>query len=301
MSGFFAKLRMAWRITAFLFVTVALWIALEIDFLVRRRTPRIDVINAWVPRWAGALLWIFGIRVDARGPHVERGKLYPGRGANGVGRIFVMNHRSGIDIPAVFTQVAAHVISRHDLANWPLLGPGARRIGTLFVDRASRRSGAEVLKQVDDVLDRGEGIAMFPEGTAFGGDEIRDFKPGAFKAAQRSGAEIVPMGIAYENPAAYYRDESFLEHMKRGGSFRCLRVALEVGEPIVVGDLSPVELKDRARQQVVELVAKARARIEEKTSPVLFPTLVGQIAAEAGGVASANGHPREAAPASKRP
>ncbi len=272
----YAKLRMAWRISAFVVVTVLMWVGLELDFLIRRRTPRIDVINTWVPRWAGALLWIFGIRVDARGPHVERGKLYPGRGANGVGRIFVMNHRSGVDIPVVLTQAAAHAISRHDLANWPLLGPGARRIGTLFVDRSSRRSGAEVLKQVDDALARSEGVAMFPEGTAFAGDEVREFRPGAFKAAQRAGAEIVPMGVAYENPDAYYRQESFLEHMKRGASFRCLRVAVELGEPIAVDDLSAVELRERTHEAVVKLVAIARDRIEGKTSPLLYPTLVGK-------------------------
>jgi 1-acyl-sn-glycerol-3-phosphate acyltransferase len=276
MRSLVGKLRMAWRLSAFVIATLALWAGMEIDFLVRRKKPRIDLINIWVPRWAGVLLWIFGIRVDARGPHVERGKLYPGRGANGVGRIFVMNHRSGVDIPVMLSQVAAHAISRHDLANWPLIGPGSRRIGTLFVDRASRRSGAEVLKQVDDALDRGEGVGMFPEGTAFAGDEVRDFKPGAFKAAQRAGAEIVPMGVAYENPDAYYRKESFLEHMKRGASFRCLRVAVEIGEPLVVGELTPVELKEQTREQVAALVAMARERIEGKTSPLLYPTLVGK-------------------------
>lgn len=276
MKSLMAKLRMAWRLTAFVAATLALWAGLEFDIFVRRRTPRIQLINKWVPRWARTLLWIFGIRVDARGPQVQRGKLFPGRGAGGVGRIFVMNHRSGVDIPVLFTQVEAHVISRHDLANWPLLGPGARRIGTLFVNRASRRSGAEVLQQVDDALARGEGVAMFPEGTAYAGDDIRDFKPGAFKAAQRSGAEIVPMGVAYENPDAYYRDESFLEHMKRGASFRCLRVAVEIGEPLTVEAGSAVELKDLARQQVIELVARARQRVEAKTSPVLYPTLVGK-------------------------
>ena len=201
MSSWIGKLRMAsGDITAFVRDQIALWALLEIDILLRRRTPRIDIINSWVPRWAGASLWIFGIRVDARGPHIERGRLYPGRGANGVGRIFVMNHRSGVDIPVVLTLVAAHVISRHDLANWPLLGPGARRIGTLFVDRASRRSGAEVLKQVDDALDRGEGVAMFPEGTAFGGDEIREFRHGAFKAAVRAAPRSSPWAWRTKTP-----------------------------------------------------------------------------------------------------
>ncbi|HMP04756.1 MAG TPA: lysophospholipid acyltransferase family protein, partial [Lacipirellulaceae bacterium] len=271
-----AKLRIAWRLTAFVVVTCALWGAMELDILLSRRTPHIELINKWVPRWAGTLLWIFGVRVDARGPLVVGGQLAPGRGADGIGRIYVMNHRSSFDIPVVLTHVAAHAISRHDLASWPLIGPGARRIGTLFVDRASRRSGAEVLKQVDEAIDRGEGVAMFPEGTAFGGDEVREFRPGAFKAALRAGSEIVPMGVAYENPDCYYRDESFLDHVRRAASLRCMRVALEVGEPIGPSGLSAIELRDIAHARVVDLVSRARARIDARRSPVLYPTLLGQ-------------------------
>ena len=261
--------------TAFVIGTVLFWSLMELEFLVRRRTRRIDIINKWVPRWAGSLLWIFGIRVEARGPFVGEGQVYPGRDARGVGRIFVMNHRSGADIPIAFTLVAAHVISRHDLARWPLIGPGARRIGTLFVDRASRRSGASVLKQVAQTLAAGEGIAMFPEGTAFPGDEVHEFKPGAFKAAHRAGAEIVPMGIAYEDPAAYYTDRSFMGHMKRIACLRRQRVAVEVGPPLAVDEDSPVETKDEARHSVEQLVARARARLDGQ--PHSAAALAGQL------------------------
>ena len=76
-----------------------------------------------------------------------------------------MNHRSGLDIPILLTIAEAHVISRHDLANWPLLGRTSKRVGTLFVDRESRRSGASVLREVARVLAAGEGVAM-PAGQA---------------------------------------------------------------------------------------------------------------------------------------
>ena len=260
-SRWFGNLRFAGRLATFVIMTVVLWAAMEIDFLVRRRTRRIDLINKWVPRWSGALCWIFGIKVEAHGPYVGEGLIYPGRDENGVGRIFVMNHRSGADIPVTFVLLAAHVISRHDLAKWPLVGPGARRIGTLFVDRSSTRSGADVLKQVAKSLDAGEGIAMFPEGTAFAGDEVRAFRPGAFKAAQRSGAQVVPLGIAYENPAAYYTDSTFMDHMKRCASFKSLRVIVEVGEPMTPDVESPVEFKDHVRERVIELIAAARSRL----------------------------------------
>jgi lyso-ornithine lipid O-acyltransferase len=278
LSRWIGNLRFAFRLALVVVVTIVLWAGLEIDFLVRRRKPRIDIINKWVPRWAGALCWIFGFHIEAHGPHVEQGRLYPGRDENGVGRIFVMNHRSGVDIPVIFTLLEAHVISRHDLAKWPLIGPGARRIGTLFVDRASTRSGADVLKATARSLDAGEGISMFPEGTAYAGDEVRAFRPGAFKAAQRSNAQVVPLGIAYENPVAYYTEKTFMEHMKKVAGFKTLRVIVEVGEPMTPDEDSAVEFKDHVRDRVVELVAAARSRLAgtEQAHRRLTPSMAGR-------------------------
>jgi len=196
-----------------------------------------------------------------RGPFAGERRLYPGRGANGVGRIFVANHSSMLDIPIIFSIAEAHCISRHDVANWPLIGLGARRVGTLFVDRSSTRSGANVLRQVDEALERGEGVAMFPEGTVSTGDELHEFRNGAFNAAVRAGAEIVPLAIAYGHPDAYYQKLSFMEHTKRIAMLRRLPVAIEIGEPLVVGDLTSLELKDRAREQVLQLLQRARARL----------------------------------------
>jgi lyso-ornithine lipid O-acyltransferase len=261
LSRWLATARFAFRMSAFVLGTLLFWAGMEIDFLLRRKTRRIDLISKWTRRWASGLLRVFGIRVEAYGPFADDGKLYPGRDERGVGRIFVMNHRSGADIPVMLTAAAVRVISRHDLANWPLIGPGAKRIGTLFVDRTSRRSGASVLRQISDKLTAGEGIAMFPEGTAYPGDEVHEFKPGAFNAAHRASAQIVPMGVAYGDPAAYYTDNSFMAHMKRIACLRGMRVVVEIGEPLTADETSAVALKDQARAEVERLVAKARARL----------------------------------------
>jgi 1-acyl-sn-glycerol-3-phosphate acyltransferase len=259
----------------FVLGTLLFWAGMELDLLVRRHSRRTNVMQKWVARWAGTLLRVFGIRVEARGPHVSAGAVYPGRDERGVGRIFVMNHRSGVDIPVALSIVAAHAISRHDLAAWPLIGGGARRIGTLFVDRASRRSGATVLKQIQEALTAGEGIVMFPEGTAFPGDEVREFKPGAFKSAERARAQVIPIGIAYDDPAAYYVSEPFMAHMKRIASMRRLQVAVEVGEPMILDRESPLELKDQTRERVEQLVARARQRLEQRRRPAPTPSLAG--------------------------
>lgn len=256
------KLRFGSRVAAFIVNTVICWIGMELAGLVRFRRPRIELINKWIPFWAKINLWIFGVKVERHGPFVDDGGLYPGRGGNAVGRVFVANHSSGLDIPIMFTVAEAHCISRHDVANWPLIGPGARRVGTLFVDRTSRRSGASVLREVDEALDRGEGVAMFPEGTTTPGDEVHEFRTGAFNAARRAGAEVVPLGIVYGDEAAYYYKSSFLDHIKKVAVLKKLRVAVEVGEPMNTAAFSNVEMKDVARQRVQELVNRARARLD---------------------------------------
>src|SRR5262249_44726854 len=93
------------------------------------------------------------------------------------------------------------------------------------------------------------------------GDEVRPFRPGAFLAAQRTGAEIVPVGIAYEDDeTVFYGEEPFTSHLLRVSSARRLRVALEIGEGMrdhADGDASP----ERARERVQALVHAARARL----------------------------------------
>ncbi len=255
-------LRITTRLLALVLVTFVYLIGYEAALLLRGKKKQIDVINIWVPRWARANMWFFGVKVS---PHRSRGddnEIYPACGSNGVGRIFVMNHRSGLDIPVILTIAEAHVISRHDIATWPLLGRSARRVGTLFVDRESRRSGASVLKEVAKVLAKGEGVAMFPEGTAHEGDVVREFRTGAFNAARRAGAEIVPLGVAYSDEAAYYRKESFLSHTKRIATLPRLEVAIEIGTPLRFEDRTPVEMKNLAQEQVQALVNQARARLD---------------------------------------
>ena len=256
-----ALLRFGWRFLAFVVCTVSLWFCFEIENLLRGKKKRQEVINRWVPRWAGLNLRIYGVHVDTHGAYADQGKPYPGRAENGVGRIFVANHSSGMDIPIMLTIAEAHVISRHDLATWPLIGRSARRIGTLFVDRESRRSGASVLKEVDRALELGEGVAMFPEGTAHEGHQVHEFRTGAFNAARRAGAEIVPIGMAYSHPDAYYRKEPFMTHIMRMAALRRLDVAVEIGSPLSIDGHSPLEAKEVARQRVQELVDRARERL----------------------------------------
>jgi len=255
------RFRLCYRMLIFATSTLAFWTCFELESLCTRQ-KKLQVINKWVPRWAKFNLKIFGVQIEAHGKYLDEGRPYPGGGADSIGRIFVANHQSGIDVPILLTVAETRVISRHDLATWPLLGRAARRVGTLFVDRESRRSGASVLRAIDNTLKRGEGVAMFPEGTAHDGDLVHEFRQGAFNAARRAGAEIIPIGLAYGNDVAYYAGQPFLPHMTKIAYLKSMRVAIEVGEPMKFEDCTAIEIREQARQRVQELVHRARARLD---------------------------------------
>jgi len=254
-------LRAAGRSAGLVGTTLGLLAPLEVQ---RRRVSgqaRMDLTYRWVTRWGRSLLSLYGLEVDASGPYLDAGQAYPARDTRGVGRMFVMNHRSLLDIFIALAHVEANILSRHDLAGWPVIGFAARRVGTLVVNRPAQRSGAAAIEARRRGLARGAGVLVYPEGTTFEGDEVRAFKRGAFLAAEQAEAEVVPVGVAYDSPEACYGEGSFAAHYARIAGRRRTRVSLCVGAPIPAGSLGHDEMRVRARQAVQDLVDTARRRL----------------------------------------
>jgi 1-acyl-sn-glycerol-3-phosphate acyltransferase len=212
--------------------------------------------DRWVRRWSTALLRLFAIELEVYGA------LPPRR--QGVGRLVVSNHRSAIDIGILLRIFGGHMVSRADLSGWPLVGAAARRVGTVFVDREDASSGATAIRVIRQLLKDGEVVCLFPEGTTFDGDEIRPFHPGAFVAALRTRAEVIPVGLAYpKGSGAAFVNETFLAHLSRMASAPATRVAACMGRPMAIGERArAAELRDRVRAAVQELVVEARGRCE---------------------------------------
>jgi len=247
------------RTAGFAGLTFGMYGLLEADTALSPEAERKAVLYKWMQRYGKGLLRLYGVETVAAGPYLEDGVRFPGTDARGRGRIFVMNHRSGLDVPMTLAFIEATIVSRADLARWPVIGVAARRVGTLFVDRSSKQSGATVISAMVGAVERGRAVMVYPEGTTYPGDEVRPFRAGAFITAQRTGADIVPIGLAYDGAGATFFEEPFAAHMRRVSAAKGTRAALVAGAALDpdVGDVDSMQRV--ARDAVQALVHRARA------------------------------------------
>jgi len=125
--------------------------------------------------------------------------------------VIVANHRSYVDIPLLMSAMPSIFLAKIEIAGWPLFGTAARLTRTVFVDREDRVSRQRALAALGEVLDRGERVVVFPEGTTSTGPGCLPFRAGAFRLAAARDLPIVPVAIAYhDRDAAWVDDSSFV-------------------------------------------------------------------------------------------
>ena len=111
--------------------------------------------------------------------------------------IVVANHDSyldGVVLAAVLPPRFAFVIKR-EMSSVPLAGLLLTRIGSHFVERGDARASARDALRVMRSARAGSSLAFFPEGTFRPEPGLLRFHTGAFAAAERAGAPIVPLVI----------------------------------------------------------------------------------------------------------
>jgi 1-acyl-sn-glycerol-3-phosphate acyltransferase len=129
------------------------------------------------------------IRVDVEG--VER---VPAHTAC----IFMANHVSNLDPPALFPQLPGRTSAflKRSLMKIPVLGYGMKLGEFVPVDREGRvESAIESVNAARRVLEKGLHITTFVEGTRSRDGRLLPFKKGPFYLAIEAGAPVVPISI----------------------------------------------------------------------------------------------------------
>lgn len=89
----------------------------------------------------------------------------------------VCNHLSYVDIIVLFSRLNTTFVSKSEIAKWPLIGPIARSIGIVFINRRKRSDIKRVNHEISEAVTERRGLTLFPEGTTSPGREILPFRP----------------------------------------------------------------------------------------------------------------------------
>ncbi|MFT4765891.1 MAG: 1-acyl-sn-glycerol-3-phosphate acyltransferase [Oleispira sp.] len=113
--------------------------------------------------------------------------------------LWVCNHISWLDILLLAGNNCVDFVAKSEVANWPVIGGVIRRTGTLFIDRDNKFKAYRALPELQQRLESGTSVLIFPEGTTSTGESCLPFKPMLYQAAIRSNMLIQPVSLCYQH------------------------------------------------------------------------------------------------------
>src|SRR6266404_2655913 len=97
--------------------------------------------------------------------------------------LLVCNHLSYLDILVLGATTPCVFVSKCEVRRWPAFGWFASLAGTLFLRREKRSDVARMTLEMGRVLDEGELVVLFPEGTSSDGSKVLPFKSSLLEPA----------------------------------------------------------------------------------------------------------------------
>lgn len=199
---------------------------LTILLLFPRLSPQQKQIRVQV--WSLEMLARLGIRLAIQGSPAPQGPL-----------LLVANHISWLDITALHAARFCRFVSKADVRAWPLIGALAAGIGTLFIQRESRRDAMRVVHHMAQSLRDGDVLAVFPEGTTSDGVHLLPFHGNLLQAAISADAPVQPVALQFVDTRSgqrslapcYVGDDTLLGSVWRTLCASGITVQIIFGEP----------------------------------------------------------------------
>ena len=150
-------------------------------------------------------------------------------------QLVVSNHISYFDIVALGSVIAGDFIAKADIAKWPIFGIMAKAGRSVFIDRR-RSATSNARDQIQERLDAGDTLIMFPESTSGDGNHVKTFKSALFTVAERHVTDAqgqtravavqpvsmaytrlngLPLGVGWRPYVAWYGDMELVPHLWR--------------------------------------------------------------------------------------
>lgn len=203
-------------------------------------------------RWSSGLLATLNIRLRCIGkpPGFEIPRA-----------LLVANHISWLDICVLMAACPTRFVAKSEIDGWPVLGFLSRQAGTLFIRRDRRSDTLRINQQIGEVLEKGEKVVIFPEGTTADGTYLNHFHASLLQSAINADALLFPVAIAYYRAngevclEAAYTDSSLALSLRNILSQNEIVVELSFLEPIACGMRNRRELARLLEQTIAETLS----------------------------------------------
>lgn len=213
------------------------------------REPFHPQVRTAMQRWYARMLRILNIEIAVIGelPHESSGAT-----------MMIANHISWVDIPLIGSQTPVNFLSKAEVAQWPVVGMLASKIGTLFIERGAGDTD-HVMRSMAKHLDNNLSVLFFPEGTTTDGKKLRRFHKKLFKVCEHTDVTVCPLLVHYHvegdhNPVPFVGEISFGSHFWQLLGHKKLHATIEVLGSV---KLSP----ETASQQIREVELLMREKL----------------------------------------
>lgn len=173
-------------------------------------------------------------------------------------QLVVANHVSYFDIVVIGSQVAGDFVAKADIAKWPVFGVMAKAGRSVFIDRR-RSATSNARDQIQERLDDGDTLIMFPESTSGDGNTMKPFKSALFTVAERFVTDSdgkthnvvvqpvsiaytrlngLPLGVGWRPFVAWYGDMEMAPHLWHVAKLGLLTVELTFHPPVALSDFA---------------------------------------------------------------
>jgi 1-acyl-sn-glycerol-3-phosphate acyltransferase len=178
--------------------------------------------------WSLAMLRCIHIQLIVKGNPALNGPL-----------LMVANHMSWLDITALHAARFCRFVSKADIKKWPVIGLLASGIGTLFIERESRRDAMRVVHHMTKSLQAGDVLGVFPEGTTSDGAGLLPFHANLVQAAIAADAPIQPVALQFidtitglrSTAPCYVGDDTLVQSVWRTLTTPNIAVVINFGVP----------------------------------------------------------------------
>jgi len=116
---------------------------------------------------------------------------------DGVPVVYVANHQSYMDIPLITAALRrpARFIAKEEVRKIPIVRGLVEAWPCVLVNRGNASAAAAAFREAEKIVERGDSLIVFAEGTRSRDGKLLPFKAGSFRIAQRAKVSVVPCCI----------------------------------------------------------------------------------------------------------